>query len=104
MGSENDVIDSCEFQIGLRPVEDWKDRNAMLDRWIASMNRYSKYLNLSTETAVSDIYSQFHLETSGKNRCDTPSDFKMRIRSYFFGGNTVIDVKGGEDPEPKDKS
>lgn len=100
---QEDVRDSVEFQIALRPHEKYTERDEMFDLWISAINAYSN-LTITREEASTEIYTQFHYSTGGSNHCKTPSDFKVRVRHLFYAQTTVLDIKGGENIVPKDKS
>ena len=98
-----DIRETVEYQIALRPHDAWTDRETMINLWISTINHFSSSLKLFRGTSVVDYYRQAHLTTSGSSHCRT-RDTKVRTREYLYSKKTVIDVKGGESDHDKEDS
>jgi len=88
---DEDILHTMEYQIALNPKPDWTDRDAMLEKWIESMNQLNSYIHLTLEDGEEDIYLQYHLNPGGESRCFV-TGFGIRVR--HFPKKTVIDIKG----------
>lgn len=96
--SRSDVLDTVEFQIALNPKKDWIHRDDMVDRWIESMNEYNPLLNLTRESAVEDVYLEYHILGTTEKRCSLPEEgLGIRYRNYQYHPKISIDIKGEED-------
>ena len=85
-----DVLDTVEAQIALNPKPDWTYREDMIAKWIDAMNKYSKYMQFSRETALVDMYVQGHLST---NKCGAIHSLSCRVRKEVQTDVTTIDIK-----------
>ena len=94
--SPDDMQRTVEFQLDLKPVEDWVDRSVMLERWMNFINTNSDIM-LYYDNADEEIYSQYHYDVYGRQRCNTPSDVRIRYRSFVYGRKNEITIKKDEE-------
>ena len=87
------VRNSSEYQITYANIDDWIDRDAMVESYLEVCNR-SPLLDISMDDGKFSARIQYKLITSGETRCY--NNREIRVRDYISGyneGTSYVDIK-----------
>lgn len=86
---DHNLRNTTEMQIELSNFDDWIDRNAQMDAWIAAMNEKSKYLDTTYAVITDRVREQYELQVS---ECDSHTYYRVREYTEWEDGKGEVTI------------